>query len=149
MLPVGLKHNDWILVGDGEKALFLRNAGDAEQASLETLDVRKHANPSTHEQGTDKPGRMPDTGHGQRSSVEQTDWHELEKQRFADEIAEILYKAAHAGEYQRLIIVTPPKVLGELRRVLHDEVERRVVATVDKTLTNHPVGKIQEVLLGR
>lgn len=147
MMPVTLRHNDWVLVGDGEKALFLRNAGDAERPSLETFDVLHQENPPTHEQGTDRPGRFQDTGVQQRSAVQQTDWHQLEKDRFADWIAEILYAKAHAGAFDRLVVVAPPKVLGELRRVLHAEVEARIVGTLDKTLTNHPIDKIEKVLL--
>lgn len=149
MLPVNLRHNDWILVGDGEKALLLRNAGDALQPSLETMEVLEHENPPTREQGTDRPGRFEDTGVRQRSAVEQTDWHRLEKERFAGTLADTLYKAAHAKAYDRLIIVAPPKVLGDLRRNLHQEVEQRIVGTLDKTLTNHPVGDIEKVLLSK
>lgn len=149
MLPVNLRHDDWILVGDGQKALFLRNAGDAERPSLETIDVFRHENPPTREQGADKPGRLQDRGVQQRSAVQETDWHQLEKDRFADWVAEILYKAAHEQAFERLIVVAPPKTLGELRRVFHPEVEKRVVGTLDKDLTNHPVDRIGALLLSQ
>lgn len=149
MLPVNLRHDDWILVGDGQKALFLRNAGDAEQPSLETIDVLRHENPPTREQGADRPGRLQDRGVQQRSAVQETDWHQLEKDRFADWVAEILYKAAQGKAFERLIVVAPPKTLGELRRVFHSEVEKRVVGTLDKDLTNHPVDRIRELLVSQ
>ena len=145
-MPLHIRHGDWIMVGDGAKAKFLRNAGDTERMQLETLDLLQQDNPPTREQGTDRPGRLQDRGVQQRSAVEQTDWHQLEEDRFAGSIAEALYKAAQAGAYERLIIVAPPKVLGELRRVMHDEVKRRLVGTLDKTLTNHSLMDLEKLL---
>lgn len=149
MMPVHIRHNDWILVGDGSKAKFLRNAGDAEQLRLETLELLEHRNPPNREQAADRPGRLQDRGVQQRSAVQETDWHQLEKDRFADWVAEILYKAAQGKAFERLIVVAPPKTLGELRRVFHSEVEKRVVGTLDKDLTNHPVDRIRELLVSQ
>ena len=147
MMPLNIRHDDWILVGDGSKAWLLRNAGDAEQLRLESMEVIEQDNPPTREQGTDRPGRRADQGVQQRSAMEETDRHRLEEQRFAGRIAEALYKAAHAGAFERLILVAPPKVLGDLRKVLHDEVKQRLAGTLDKTLTNHSLADLEKVLL--
>ncbi|MBM9594328.1 baeRF12 domain-containing protein [Roseitranquillus sediminis] len=151
-----LRNETWVLVADGEKALFLVNDGDEEYPVLTVRRKEEHENPPTHEQGANRPGRFSDgperagiagaEGHAQRSTVEPTDWHELEKERFADEIADILYKRAHEGAFKRIVLVAPPRVLGELRNKMHQEVAQRVVGEVDKTLTNHPIDKIQEIL---
>ncbi|MEX0759073.1 MAG: host attachment family protein, partial [Tistlia sp.] len=122
---------------------------DGVQPALETFDVRRQENPPTREQGADRPGRLQDRGVQQRSAVEQTDWHQLEEDRFAAGIAEILYKAAHARAFERLVVVAPPRILGELRRAFHPEVEARIVGTLDKTLTNHPLDQIEKVLLAK
>jgi protein required for attachment to host cells len=37
-------------------------------------------------------------------------------------------------------------VLAELRKSIHHEVEKRVIAEVDKDLTNQPVYEIERVL---
>ncbi len=42
-----------VLVGDGRKALFLRNRGGAGHPELFTETVMEQNNPSTHDQGTD------------------------------------------------------------------------------------------------
>jgi protein required for attachment to host cells len=81
---------------------------------------------------------------GQRSAVAETDWHRLAKDRFADDLADILYKQAHRGRFRRLVIVAAPHVLGELRNKLHPEVARKVIAEIPETLTNHPVDKIEQ-----
>ena len=156
-MPVhDLRNATWVLVADGEKALFLVNDGDAEYPVLNVRRKEEHENPSTREQGADRPGRFSDgpefagvagaEGHAQRSGVQQTDWHRLEEERFADELAEMLYKRAHAGEFRRIVLVAAPNVLGDLRNKLHQEVRDRVVGEVPKTLTNHPVEEIEKVL---
>ncbi|WP_025312851.1 baeRF12 domain-containing protein [Roseicyclus elongatus] len=137
--PSPLTNGTWVLVADGEKALLLENIGDADYPQLEVRREDEQDNPKTAEQGTDKPGRFNDGPNVQRSAVEETDWHRLEQMRFADDLADMLYKRAHAHGFKRLIIAASPKILGELRHQMHKEVADKVVGEVDKTLTNHPV----------
>lgn len=147
MAGLRLKHDCWVLVADGERALFLRNGGDATYPNLSVVREIEEQNPPTHEQGADRPGRFHDGPSPHRSAVEDTDWHRLAKERFADELAERLYPPAHKGEIKDLVIVAPPLVLGEPRKKLHKEVVDRIVAELPKTVTNHPLHKIEEMLL--
>lgn len=147
MAAVKLEHDIWVVVADGEKALFLRNEGDAEYPHLQVFREMHDDNPATREQGTDRPGRLSDAGENHRSAVEETDWHRIEKERFAKEISERLYKLAHRNKFKQLVIVAPPVVLGEMRKELHKEVESRVVAEVSKTLTNHTVDEMEKILM--
>lgn len=142
-----LEHDTWILVADGEKALFLRNQGDALYPNLEVIREMKQENPPTSEQVTDRPGRFNDGPSVHRSAVEETDWHRIAKERFADEIAELLYRSAHKGEFESIVLVAQPQVLGEMRKKLHKEVGDRVKAEVPKTLTNHTVYEIEKILV--
>ena len=98
------------------------------------------------EQVSDKPGRMADSGVGQRSSMEEADWHMLAKDRFAAEMSDILYRLAHRNAFDQIVLVAPPRTLGTLRDKLHKEVSARVVAEIDKDMTNHPIGKIESLL---
>src|SRR5690606_30102855 len=61
-------------------------------------------------------------------------------------IAEQLYKRAHRGDFEEIVIVAPPQLLGEIRRKLHKEVTDRVRAEIPKTLTNQPVWDIARML---
>ena len=142
-----LAHDIWVLVADGEKALFLRNEGDADYPHLQVVRLMHEDNPPTRQQGTDRPGRSHDSTTQHRSAVQETDWHRIAKERFADEIAERLYHMAHRGDYERLVIAAPPLVLGEIRQKMHKEVADRVEAEISKTLTGHPVDKIEEILM--
>jgi protein required for attachment to host cells len=146
MTAVTIDHNTWVMVGDGEKALFFRNEGDAENPNLQMVDVLQHENPPTREQGTDRPGRSFSSVGVGSSALDNTNWHKLEKHRFAKEIADALYTAAHAGRYDKLIVVAPPMTLGDLRKAVHPEVSSRIVAEVDKTLTSMPAHRIEETL---
>jgi len=142
-----IHHNALILVGDGRKALFLRNRGTPQALDLVVERILDGAdNPSTHEQGTDRPGRVIQSVGSARSSVEQTDWHTLEEQKFATTIAEALYRAALAGDFEELVIVAPPKTLGMLRQTFHKQVSDRIHGEVPKTLTSTPVDEIQRLL---
>jgi len=143
----------WVVVGDGEKALFLRNDGDEAFPNLTVIREMEHENPPTREQGTDRPGRYEDAPRPGRvpsvqhvSGFEETDWHRLEKGRFAKEIADRLYKAAHAGAYDKLIIAAPAVVLGEMRKALHKEVQSRLLFDLAKELTNQPVDGIERAI---
>ncbi|WP_418001092.1 host attachment protein [Mesorhizobium erdmanii] len=145
-MSINLRHGIWVMVADGEKALFLKNAGDNLYPNLEVVHQMEQENPPTREQGTDSPGRYNDGPSVHRSAVEDTDWHRIGKERFADEIAAWLYKLAHRGEFDEIVLVAPPLVLGTMRKKLHKEVGDKVTAEIPKTLTNHAVFEIEALL---
>jgi protein required for attachment to host cells len=61
--------------------MILRNAGDAVFPNLKIEWAVMNQNPSTAEQGSDRPGRV--SFQGRRSGVDQTDWHDQEESAFA------------------------------------------------------------------
>jgi protein required for attachment to host cells len=146
MTKVRIPHDALVLVGDGEKALFLRNKGDAEHVNLVVESVREQDNPPTHEQGADQPGRAFASVGAKRSAMEETDWHRFAEERFAAELSQMLYRRAHANRFKELVVVAPPKVLGNLRKAFHKEVTDRIIAEVPKELTSHPVYEMEKVL---
>ncbi|AZO52936.1 MAG: Host attachment protein [Mesorhizobium sp.] len=146
MNTIKLKHGIWVLVADGEKALLLKNAGDTKFPNLEVVQVMEQENPPTREQGSDSPGRYNDGPSVHRSAVEETDWHRIGKERFAQEIAARLYKLAHDGEFDSIVLVAPPVVLGAMRKKLHKEVGDKVTAEIPKTMTNHDISEIEALL---
>jgi protein required for attachment to host cells len=147
MTHIALKHGLWVMVADGEKALFLRNEGDAKYPNFQVVHEMEQDNPPTREQGSDRPGRYNDGPSAHRSAVDDTDWHRVGKERFADKIAERLYGMAHRGDFKEVVIIAPPLVLGEMRKKLHPEVSDKVMAEIPKTLTNHAVSDIETILM--
>jgi protein required for attachment to host cells len=140
-------HNTFVVVADGRKMLFFRNEGDAEFPKLQVERKQVHENPADRDQKTDAPGHTFDASGGAgRSAYEEVDFHQLEEDRFAAETAEMLKKRALRNEFESLIIVAPPRTLGELRKHYHKEVEKRLAAEVAKDLTGHPVTEIEKIL---
>lgn len=139
-------HNALLLVGDGKKALFLRNKGYAQRLEPVVEQVLERNNPATREQGTDRPGRSNASVGVNRSAMEETDWHEIAEERFAGELAEALYRGAHANLFDRLVIIAPPKILGNLRKAFHPQVAERIAAEIPKELTSHPVTEIERLM---
>jgi protein required for attachment to host cells len=146
MDDIRIPHDTLVFVGDGEKALFLRNKGDAQLLNLVVERIAGQDNPPSREQGTDRPGRSFASAGTHRAAMEETDWHQVAEERFAGEMAERLYKLAHAGRFDRLVVVAPPKVLGNLRKAFHKEVSGRITAEIPKELTSHPVHEIERLL---
>jgi protein required for attachment to host cells len=103
-------------------------------------------NPRTREQGTDQPGRKHGSDGVSRSAVEQTDWHQQQEQRFAAQLAEVLYKLGHAGKFQQLVVVAPPRMLGDLRAKFHPAVSGAVIAELPRDLTQFSEPEIGAML---
>ena len=141
-----LANGTWVLVADGEKAMFLENVTDAEDPHLKVRRLEEQDNPRHGEQASDRAGRRGDGGPGQRSAMEEADWHMLAKARFAQDLAGILYKLAHRGAFDRIVLVAPARTLGALRKELHKEVAARVAAELPKDITNHPIPDIEKLV---
>ena len=154
-----IPHNAYVLVADGSKLLFFRNEGDADYPKLEVEMEREEENPKDSDQGRSEPGRTFSSNRGDprsggygstvgaaRSAYSETDFHQLQKDNFAHETAEMLKKKALANAFDKLIVVAPPRTLGELRKHYHKEVEARIAGEVAKDLTNMPVAEIEKLL---
>lgn len=139
-------HNALVLVGDGQKALFLRNRGSAQRLRLVVEHVLERENPPTREQGTDRPGRSNASVGVARSAMEETDWHHLAEERFAGELAEALHRHVRQNPFEKLVVIAPPKILGNLRKAFHAEVAERIGAEIPKELTSHPVAEIERLV---
>ncbi len=146
-MDLKIPHDAFVFVGDGRKALFLRNDGDEKFPYLKTERVFIDENPLSHEQGTERPGRVGKVA-GSRSAVEPTDWHELEEQHFVRMVAAAMERLIRASKVKALIIVAPPRTLAELRLAFHPDVKACILAEVNKDLTKHPVGEIEKHLTG-
>ncbi len=142
-----LANNALVLVTDGRKTLFFRNHGDVNQIDLriEAHDQRQDA--SDGEMKTDAPGTSFQSFSPGRSSYEETDFHQLEEDRWAKSAAEEVNKRALANDFDALAIIAPPKTLGELRKKLHKQAARRVVCEIAKEMTGHPIPDIEALLV--
>ncbi|MDE0879842.1 MAG: host attachment family protein [Sphingomonas bacterium] len=141
-----IPHKSVVLVADGRKMLFLRNEGDADHPNLIVEQKQRQDNPSNTEQTTHRAGQASSTQGGVRSSVEPTDFHQIEEDRFAADAADMLKMRAFDNDYESLIIVAPPRTLGEMRKHYHKEVSDRLSGEIDKDLTGHPIDEIETII---
>ncbi len=162
-------HNSVVLVADGRKLLFLRNEGDATYPNLVVEHAEERPNPADRDQKTDAAGGASSTqtgagaphvaqggsNHAQgggaqfapsRGSMAETDFHQLEEDRFAADAADLLKRRALSNDFESLIVVAPPRTLGELRKHYHKEVSSRLSGELDKDLTGHPIADIEKAL---
>ena len=139
-------HNSFVMVADGKKSLFFRNEGDGDFPHLIVERKDGHADAEDRELKSDAPGRAFSSVGDARSAYQETDYHQLEEERFAAETAELLKQRALRNEYDSLIVVAPPRTLGALRTHYHKEVEKRLAGEVAKDLTGHPVAEIERIL---
>ena len=145
-MSMKIPHDCWIVVGDGRKALLMRNEGDEVYPNFQVERLMEQENPPTHEQGTDEPGRYQVSGTTPRSAFQTTDWHELEEHRFAETIAERLHKLHEKDRFRKVVIVAPPAILGTLRKAMSKPLMEAVIAEIDKDYTNHPISEIERLL---
>jgi protein required for attachment to host cells len=143
-----LPHKALVFVTDGRKMLFLRNHGDENQLDLRTEAHDEREDRKDHEIKTDAAGSSKQSFGFGRPALDEADFHEQEKTRWAKQSADRLNKRALNNDYEALAIVAPPKTLAELRKNLHKEAERRVVITFNKEMTDRPIADIEDMLVG-
>ena len=145
---MALPNQALVMVADGTKMLFLRNHGDENQIDLRTESHDERHDRKDREIKTDAPGtQSPRVGIG-RDTMEETDFHQQEEDIWIKEAAEELKKRALRNDYDALVVIAPPKALGVLRKELHKEVERRLILTLNKEMTDRPIPDIEELLVG-
>jgi protein required for attachment to host cells len=141
-----LPHNALVLVADGRKMLFFRNKGDEGQIDLRTEAHEEREDLKNRELHTNAPGIQGQSAGYGRPSMEETDFHQQEEDRWIKEAAEELKKRALSNDFGAVAIVAPPKALGVLRKCLHKEVEKRLVCTINKEMSGRPIPDIEALL---
>lgn len=131
-----IPHDTWVMVVDGAQMLLFRNMGDEKYPVLETVETEEIGNPPSHEQGADAPGRSFASTGPRRSSYGETDWHQQAEDRFAAAAADRLDRIALRHD-DGIVIVAPPRTLGELRKHYGTAVRKRLLAEIDKDLVGH------------
>lgn len=141
-----IPNNALVLVVDGRKVLFFRNQGDENQIDLRTEAHDEREDRKDREIKTDAPGtQSPSAGSG-RDTMEETDFHQQEEDRWVKDVAEDLRMRALNNDFQHLCIIAPPKALGVLRKELHKEVEKRVICTINKEMSGRPIPDIEQLI---
>ncbi len=137
----------WILAADSAGArLFEATAHDGELSLLarfESPESRLHGSDFTR----DRAGRVQESANAARHGIEpRVDPHEKVALQFAHQLAQMLERGRVEHAYEGLVLLAPPRFLGQLRGALDDQVARLVVTSVDKDATDASVGEIEAIL---
>jgi protein required for attachment to host cells len=127
-----IPHKALVVVADGLHAKFFRNAGRETKIELSA-------------EGEFKPHHLMDDGPA-GVVPKDTPPREINEATFAKQLANELYRRAHAGDFAALVLIADPQTLGEIRRSLHKEVQSRVISEIHKTLTKASVADIEKAL---
>jgi len=142
-----VSHNACVLIADGRKMMFLRNEGDAIHPHLVVEHAEELSNPSDQDQKSDAAGRSGMMSRRGQNSFEESDFHQIAEDRFAGDAAELLKQRALSGSFESLIVVAPPRTLGELRKHYHASVSDRLAGEIHKDLTGHSMSDIEAALV--
>ena len=137
----------WVLVADGARARILESngSGGGLSSALNFDFAMSHA--PSRDFGSDKPGRGQGAGGmTQHAKLPRVDWHTYEKHLFAKELAKALEEALRRSAFDDLVLVAPPKALGELRLALANDVMSRVKTEIGKDLTHLSVPELDRYL---
>ena len=143
-----LANNALVLVTDGRKTLFFRNEGDENQIDLRTEAFEERADAPDRELKSDAAGSSKQSfGYG-RPALGETDFHQLEEDRWAHAAAEAVNERVLQNGFDKLVIIAPPKTLGVIRKKLHKEAERRLLCEIPKERTGRPIPDIEALIVG-
>jgi protein required for attachment to host cells len=136
----------WIVIADGANARAFESHGPAQRlAPVETMTMSGDHRAS-HELLADRPGRTNESVGPTRHAIEPaTDPHRDLKRTFAEHVVDTLTAQLAAKSFDRLVLVAPPKTLGDLRAaltptlrsVLHAEVAKDLVKTPQIEIAAH------------
>jgi protein required for attachment to host cells len=153
------RKTSWILVCDASRARLLRAASPKNR--LVQLEAYDHAESRARARDlmADANGRKPvgpvpaSAGHGQQGTAHgrpgaepDTDPKEVEAQKFARQLAEVLERGLHDHAYDRLFLVAPPHFLGLLRGTVSAQVKKQIEGTIDKDLTHEDLDDLSKRL---
>jgi protein required for attachment to host cells len=145
---MAIPHGALVLVADGKKMLWLRNQGDSDLIVLRTESHDRRDDPMDREIKTDAPGTQGQRWGAGRPAMDEVDFHQQGEDRWIRDAAEEVNRRALSNDFDALAVIIPPKALGEFRKKLHKEAERRIVLTVNKEMTDRPIPDIEELLVG-
>lgn len=127
----------WILVAHQAGARVFENQGPGK--GLDLLEDIEHPDGRARdgEIDTDRPGRSfrKNSDDPRRAAMSRSEGpHDRAIAGFARELAERLQKGRMENQYERLVLVAPPRFLGLLRSSLDGPTEQLVIGSIDKDL---------------
>jgi len=137
----------WVLVANQAEAQVysaIRLPG-----SLTLQHILKHEAGAAHARDltSDAPGRVHDRMGSARHSMEpETGVKEEERRRFVKEIVERLKTAHQNNEFEQLVLLAAPAVLGVIRKTVAGNLAKTIIKEIPKDVIGQDLDKIQAQL---
>ena len=131
----------WVVVAESSRAKIFEVEKNESKKSLKELKDFSHSISRSHKQQLSG-NQQKESRHSQLTSLHDTH-KEHERTEFARTIGEHLNSARNKGQFTKLILISPPKFLGDLRKNLGNETSKYVVSEIDKNLVRHNIKEIQ------
>ncbi|MGJ8587489.1 MAG: host attachment protein [Yoonia sp.] len=136
-------HKTWIVLADSRIIRIAVNDGPGKGIyghSTEGLEA-----PAITEL-SDAPGMQNASVGPNRGSISEPDLKGLAAAAFAEDIVAYLESARDHGEFERLVLVASPAMLGVLRKTLSPALKSALRAEVPKDLTHIPLNELPDHL---
>ncbi|MBE9548229.1 MAG: host attachment protein [Proteobacteria bacterium] len=137
----------WILVANQAEARIYSASRLSEK--LTPVHTLTHAEGAAHvgDLTDDEPGRVHDRMGPARHSMEPGAGIKAgHRRRFAKEIVARLEAAHMQGEFNRLVILAAPAMLGAIRKAMSTDISSTVIKELSKDVVGQGLDKIQEQL---
>jgi protein required for attachment to host cells len=139
-----------IVVADSARARFFNPSPDGKglRASKQVDMVWPESRFRNRDLRSDKPGRAFASADGNRRGALEPphDYKKVEKHRFTLELAHAINAALEHHEFDQMVLAAPHRTLGELRKLLPQRVQRRVVCEIGKDLTTDTPARLWQRL---
>ncbi len=129
-----LAHGTIVAVADGEKFTLYRNGGSDAAPHLTAIGA-----PDVGDDAIASGGRH-------HSSAANPDDAQLVEDGHAGAVASILNKMALENDFAALVVIAPPKTLGELRKHWHKALTAKLTAEIAKEMTGASIADIEALV---
>lgn len=134
----------WALVANGAAARILKGVYGSEP--VKTMEFRPD-HPRLGEIMSDRAGRSFSSVGRHRSAMEPRSDPVEERQRlFADSLSALLEEHHASDDFDELIVIAAPAMLGDLRQAFDRKLQDAITHEVDKDLTKQNIKKLMETV---
>ena len=131
----------WVVVAESSRAKIFQVEKNDSTRSLKEIKGFTHTTSRSHKNQL-AGSQQKESRHSQLSDTFDTH-KDHERTEFARSLSQHLNHARTKGQFKKLILMSPPKFLGDLRKSLGHETNKHVVSAIHKNLVRHDVNDIQ------
>ena len=134
------------VIADGGRARFVsRDENGAFRTMVSFVASELHER--SRDLGLDRPARVKESANAARHAIEpRRDLHQAAKEDFVKIVADKIDEEHGRGQFDKLMLIAPPRVLTELKEKLSKSTARIVVGDLQKDLTKVPDHDLTEHL---